>query len=204
MKLINLKVGSLQTNCYLVSDESGQSVIVDPGDEAWVIIRKIEEQKLKPLYIISTHAHPDHFEAAPELKGHFSIPILMGKEEQGFLAPLFDYFRMPHFKPDAWLKEGEDFICGDLSFKILHTPGHSPGGICLYLEKEKVLFSGDTLFAGDVGRFDLPGGSEKALKQSVRDKLFVLPDESVVFPGHGSSSTIGREKELLEQYINER
>ncbi|MCX5751629.1 MAG: MBL fold metallo-hydrolase [Candidatus Saganbacteria bacterium] len=196
MLIKTIKVGSLLTNCYLVASSDKQCLIVDPGDQPERIIKVIEKEGLKPIFIVNTHAHPDHLEGDPGLKEHFSVPILMGTGDAAFLKLMFGFFGVPFFVADKYLEDKEKLRCGNLEAEVIATPGHSPEGICLYFKREKVLISGDTLFAGDVGRSDLPGGSEEALTISVKEKLLVLPDEVVVYPGHGPTTTIKKEKEL--------
>ena len=179
MKIKTVKVGSLQTNCYIVSDEKSQeAVIIDPGDEAPKILPQI--RGLVVRYIILTHGHPDHFGAIDELKRATGAPLLMNDQDEWF------------FKPDQVLHDGDVVKFGGQALKVLQTPGHTRGGICLYTQGH--LFSGDTLFAGDHGRTDLPGGSEPEMKRSLQ-KLSELPDDTRVYPGHESLTTIRDEKE---------
>ena len=179
MLIKTIKVGDLQTNCYIVIDEkSREAVVIDPGDEASKILSAIKDLKVR--YIILTHGHPDHFGAMDVLKKATRAPLLMNSEDGWF------------FKPDQELREGDEIRFGELVFKVLHTPGHSKGGICLY--SDGFLFSGDTLFSQGCGRIDLPGGSREEMEKSLK-RLASLPDETQVFPGHDELTTIREEKE---------
>ncbi|MDD5382921.1 MAG: MBL fold metallo-hydrolase [Candidatus Margulisbacteria bacterium] len=179
MKFKTVKVGNLRTNCYIIFDEhNGEGVIVDPGDEAAKILPEIAELKVR--YIIITHGHPDHFGALDELKKKTGAPLLMNSGDNWF------------FNPDRTIKEGDEISFGRVTLKVLQTPGHSRGGVCLYAPG--YLFSGDTLFAGTCGRTDLPGGSAEAMAKSLK-KLAQLPGETMVFPGHDEFTTIQQEKE---------
>ncbi len=179
MKIKTIKVGSLQTNCYIIIDEpSNEAIVVDPGDEADQIISHLKDLKIK--YIVITHGHPDHFGALDEIKQYTKAPLAMSPEDSWFI------------KPDRGLKDGDQIAIGKLSFNVIHTPGHSKGCICLYTAGH--LFSGDTLFAGTCGRMDLPGGSQAEMVNSLK-RLASLPDNTIVYPGHGETTTIAKEKE---------
>ncbi|MDD4178959.1 MAG: MBL fold metallo-hydrolase [Candidatus Margulisbacteria bacterium] len=194
MKIHTIKVGPIGTNCYIAEDEaSREALIIDPGDEAKKILGFITENGLKPKYIVITHGHWDHIGGNRELKEKLKIPIYMHKNDI-FGLPYGD---SPH--PDKFLSEGEFFDVGGLKFEVLHTPGHTPGGISLYNVKEKVLFSGDTLFFGTYGRVDLPYSDEKAMYLSLK-KLLALPPETIVYPGHSRPTTIGAEQGLLQEF----
>ena len=198
MNIITVSVGELLTNCYLVSsNDTKEAMIVDPGDEPLKIIKVIEEFGLKPLFIVNTHLHPDHLRGNSEISNKYGIPVYIGEKENGFLGrnkmvfSVFTGVGSEELKFNKFLKEGDELKVGELKFQVVETPGHSPGGICLYGHES--LFSGDTLFAGDVGRVDIPGGSEKKLVDSFK-KLLKLPGETKVYPGHGKSTTIKDEK----------
>jgi glyoxylase-like metal-dependent hydrolase (beta-lactamase superfamily II) len=191
-----LAVGPLETNCYIVSDEdTGEALIIDPGDEPDRIMDFAEGLKVR--YIVLTHAHFDHAGAVPELKEATGAEIALhpGEREAYFFvseqAALwgFDAGAMP--EPDVILGEGDELRVGNTRLRVLHTPGHSAGGICLL--GGGALFSGDTLFMGSVGRTDFTGGSMEQLKDSFR-RLMRLPPETMVLPGHGPATTIGRER----------
>jgi glyoxylase-like metal-dependent hydrolase (beta-lactamase superfamily II) len=188
MIIHTVRVGPIETNCYLVEDETTkEALIVDPGDEAEKILEVIKKNGLKPRYIVNTHGHFDHITGNLKLKEKTGAPVL-SHELDAFLIAL----TLP-LPPDNFLKDGDRLKVGRLTFTVIHTPGHTPGGICLYCEKEKTLFSGDTLFYGTTGRTDLPYASEKDMGISFK-KLLTLPDETKVYPGHGQPTTIGQEK----------
>lgn len=182
-------VGSYFTNCYLVEcGETKQAIIVDPGfdsnSEAKAILEEIREKGLHVNYIVNTHGHPDHTSGNKRMKKETEAPILIHKQD----APMLN--QLP---PADQLLEDEDIIkFGHVTLQVLHTPGHTRGGICLL--GEDAVFTGDTLFAGSIGRTDFPGGSYKQIMRSIQEKLVVLPDHLIVYPGHGPKSTISKEK----------
>ena len=199
MEIIHLIVGTLEVNCYIVGDEAkNEWAVIDPGGDAEKILEVIKEKKVRVKFIINTHGHPDHTEACTEVKQGTGAPLYIHKADATFLSGTFNQLarltgiKASSFKPDHFLNDGDTLSLGDISFKVLHTPGHTRGGICLFFDN--VLFSGDTLFAGSIGRTDLPGGSLSTLLNSVREKLFCFPDSVVVYPGHGPQTTIGQEK----------
>ena len=205
-----LPVGQLQTNCYLVADEkTGQAMVVDPGAESERIYAALDKLKLetKPdvKYVVNTHAHFDHVQANARLMEKLrsvqaSPPKLVAHAEalltltQGGGATLFGFRAVPSPEPDWIVDEGDVLKLGAHELRVLHTPGHSPGSISLYCAAEKLIFCGDVLFMHGVGRYDLPGGSWDVLETSIRSRLYTLPDETVVYPGHGPATAIGREK----------
>jgi len=189
LEIKTLVVGPLFTNCYVVANKkTRQAFLLDPGAEPEKILSSLQATSYVPRAIIVTHCHFDHIGAAAELKRKLKVPFLVPKGEEKIIeAPP---------QPDGFLKEGDKIKIGKIKFKVISTPGHSPAGIALYCQQEKILFSGDTLFAGSIGRTDLPGGSEKEMKKSLQ-KLLKLPEETLVLPGHGEKTTIGREKKVL-------
>ncbi len=201
MLIKSMVVGSLESNCYLVADEeSKEAIIIDPGAEGEKIRRLIEKGELVPAYIVNTHGHIDHIGANGYLKeklGDIRISIHPA-DAQMLIDPLqnlssFAGQSNPSPAADLMLEDSYEIKLGKLSLKVVHSPGHTPGGICLVTEGK--VFTGDTLFAGSVGRTDLPGGSMDSLQRAIREKLLTLPDETIIYPGHGPHSTIGREKE---------
>ena len=202
MRVEKLVVGQLATNCYLVWDEKTRdSIIIDPGDDGDYIIQKIQDLKLFPKLLIATHGHFDHVLAALELRLAFSISFLIHKNDlfllnrasqtaKHFLELRFD----PSAKPDKFIKEGDTIRFGGEKLKVLETPGHTPGGISLL--GKRIIFSGDTLFADGFGRTDFSYGSKKDLEKSI-EKLFKLPDDTLVYPGHGEEITIEEIKSLM-------
>lgn len=189
MEIKNIKVGDLRTNCYILS-EKDEALVIDPGFEAGRI--KAEMGNLKVKAIVLTHGHYDHVTEVFKLKALVDAPVMIGEKDEAMMA-----YSTGNARADRLLKDGDKLKLGDLEFIIIATPGHSQGGLCLYNEKEKVLFSGDTLFAGDYGRVDLPGSSPPMMKDSLA-KLLKLPPDTRVYPGHGRASTIRDEQNLLE------
>ena len=200
MKIETITVGPIDENCFLLCCEEHRStIIVDPGDSGKRIAEYIKDNRLVPKMIIATHCHSDHTGGIGAIKEHFNIPFLCHEEdvwmltdgEQLATAEYLGIKRPP--LNDATLSDGETVdLCDDFSLGVIHTPGHSPGGICLY--GEGILVSGDTLFENSIGRSDLAGGNHNQLIKSIREKLLVLPSETVVYPGHGETTTIEREK----------
>ncbi len=206
MKIERLVTGELQSNCYIVWDEKNlESIVIDPGAEAERIGRLIEEEKLIVKYIVCTHGHFDHIGAVAAVKKKTGAKIVINKEDieiymhAGEFAASWGFAIEQPSQPDMLVEEGAEIIAGSLQFRILTTPGHSPGGICLYVRG--VLFTGDTLFAGSVGRSDLYGGDMGELKKSFV-RLMSLPPETVIMPGHGGSSTIKQER-ILNFFVHE-
>jgi glyoxylase-like metal-dependent hydrolase (beta-lactamase superfamily II) len=202
MFLKKLIVGAIETNCYLLAcPETKKAVVIDPAGESERIKKVIIKNKLEVVFLINTHGHLDHILANREIKEETSAKLLIHQADAKMLADpvanLSSLFGSP-FKsppPDILLKEGDLIKFGQFSLRVLHTPGHTPGSISLLLEPaQQVLFTGDTLFAGGIGRYDFPGASYEALKNSILKKLFSYPGETVIYPGHGPPSTIGQEK----------
>lgn len=199
MVIKKLAVGPLESNCFIIADENTKEVLViDPGDEPDRILDLISENNFSVKYIVCTHAHFDHVGAVPDLKKETGAKIVIHRDEieiykntREQAALLWGYELDPLPEPDMLASEGDKLEIGDLIFEIIHTPGHSPGGICLY--GEGILITGDTLFAGSVGRTDFYGGNMEKLKSSFK-RLMSLSDEVRVLPGHGPESTIGKEK----------
>jgi len=193
-----LVVGPLASNCYIVADEaSKQGAIIDPADEAGNILSSVKELGLCVKYIILTHGHPDHIAALKEVKEATGAEIMVHGDdadypEQGALAFAFGFNCPTPPPPDRLLKDGDDIAIGNLRFTVIHTPGHTPGGTCLL--GHGVLFSGDTLFNYGIGRYDLPGGDYAQLMDSLQARLMALPDDTIVYPGHGPRTTIGAER----------
>ena len=191
-------VGPLASNCYIVADDAvPEGIIIDPGDEAGAILERVGELGIDIKYILLTHGHLDHIAAVTRVKEVTGASLVVHKEDADGLndrsLSLFMGVTLPEVpKPDRLLRGWESIEFGGLSFTVLHTPGHSPGGVCLL--GEGVLFSGDTLFNCGIGRSDLPGGDPEKLLHSIHTRLLILPDETVVYPGHGPQTTIGEER----------
>ena len=177
-----------------------EAVIIDPADAADYIAGQCRTLDVKPAAVLLTHGHFDHILAAPELKREFGIPVCAYEKEAGMLADpslsLTEGFsRNPvTVKPDVLLRDGEEFTLAGFTWKTIATPGHTSGSACYYVEAEDVLVSGDTLFRDSYGRTDLPTGSAMELARSIHRRLFVLPDDTMVYPGHGEPTTIAYEK----------
>ena len=200
MKIEQYCVGEVATNCYFViNDETKEMLIIDPGDFAQMLAEKIKQKGLKPQAILLTHGHFDHAMAAEELAEIFHIKVYAHESEKNTLEqPQLNVSAMigkrDSYHADVYVKEGEILKLANMELKVLHTPGHTEGGCCYYLEKEQVVFSGDTLFCQSVGRTDFPGGSMSQIVRSIKEKLMVLPDVTKVYPGHMDITTIGKER----------
>ncbi|MEN6372170.1 MAG: MBL fold metallo-hydrolase [Armatimonadota bacterium] len=200
MKIQALAVGQLAANCYLVIDEAtNAAVIIDPGDAPEEIEAAVCAAGADVKHILFTHGHPDHVFSAGEVQKVFDVYALMHEadvpqfgEYKDLVATLFDPARYIPPRLGEFLKDGDVLHIGETEFKVIHTPGHSPGGLCF--ASGSIIFTGDTLFAGTTGRTDLLGGSLDDLTLSIHQKLLILPDDTVIYPGHGPSSTIGAEK----------
>jgi len=200
--LKKLVVGPFAANCYIVGSElTKEGVIIDPGDEARQILKRVKDLQLDIKVIVLTHDHIDHIGGVKEVKEATGAEVAIHTDDAKFISGQegrlismlvsgLSYPAPP--SPDRLLKGGDSIDIGDLNFLVLHTPGHTPGGICLL--GNGVVFTGDTLFKYGVGRTDLPGGSYSQLMNSLHTKLMVLPDETIVYPGHGPETTIGAER----------
>ena len=191
-------VGPFATNCYIVGDESTkEGIIIDPGDEAKKILERVNELGLDIKLILLTHGHIDHAGALKEVKEATNAEVAVHIDDanferyqsSGLVLGLF--YPRPH-TPDRLLKDGDTLDIAGMRFDVLHTPGHTAGGICLL--RDGVIFSGDTLFNCSIGRSDLPGGNHSQLLESIRSRLLVLDDDTVVYPGHGDDTTIAAER----------
>lgn len=196
----HLVLGMVATNTYLLKNtDTEELLIVDPADEAGIIQNKILEMKGKPAAVLLTHGHFDHMMAAEALKTRYGIPVLASREEQGLLNnPAYNLsgaWATPcTLAADQWLEDGEWLDLAGCRIQVLHTPGHTAGSCCFYLPEEKLLFSGDTLFAESVGRTDFPTSSAGQMQESLLRLLKELPEETHVYPGHGEETTIAYEK----------
>ncbi|MCL4457507.1 MAG: MBL fold metallo-hydrolase [Nitrospirae bacterium] len=198
MLIKSVVVGPLQVNCFVVADEkSKKALVIDPGDEPDRIMDMIKENGLKIEYIICTHGHFDHVGAVSDLKKETGAKVLIHKDELEIydaakdMAAFWGYDLDPLPDPDVLANDGDVIRAGDLEFDVFHSPGHSPGGICLYGHETAI--TGDTLFAGSIGRTDFHGGDINKLKESFK-RLMSLPEDTRVLCGHGAETTIGREK----------
>jgi hydroxyacylglutathione hydrolase len=197
-----LPVGPLRCNCSVVGDEqTKEAMVIDPGDQIEEILAIVQRHGLTVKQIVITHAHIDHIGGAAKLKRATGAPVLLNLNDQALLKMLDVQASWLGMQPpeitaiDAGLTTGDKLRAGNLVAEVLHTPGHTEGSVCLYFAPEKKLIAGDTLFAGSIGRTDLPGGSYKKLMDSLRGPVLALPDETIVVPGHGPLTTIGGERE---------
>jgi len=191
-------------NTYVVYDETGAGVVIDPGcyepEERAELAKFIESKDLKIKYLLNTHCHIDHVLGNDFVKEKYRVPFLIHANEEPVLkavkayAPSYGFAIYREATPDQFIREGEELSFGTTKFSILFLPGHAPGHVGFYHAESKSLLSGDVLFEGSIGRTDLPGGDHKTLIESIRKKMFTLPDEVIVYPGHGNPTTIGEEK----------
>ena len=199
MILKTLVVGPIQANCFILGCErTKQAAVIDPGGDADRILAELAKSQLTCVTIINTHGHFDHSGDNKRLKDVTGAQLIIHRDD----APMITHqakngaswgMRVDDSPPpDRFVKEGDSITFGDISLKVLHTPGHSPGGISLVTDK--IVFVGDTLFAGSIGRTDFPGGDYEGLLRNVRDKIFPLGDDVVIYPGHGPKTTVGRER----------
>jgi len=195
-------VGPLQCNCSVIGDEkTHEAMVIDPGDQIEEILDILRQEKLTLQQIVITHAHIDHVGGAMKLKAATGAPILMNQDDYALLKMLdmqaaWIGMRSPgEVKIDEAVEQGRVLKIGEISSSVIHTPGHTEGSICVYFPAEKKLIAGDTLFAGSIGRTDLPGGSMDKIMRSLHTQVLALPDETRVVPGHGPVTTIGEERE---------
>src|SRR5262245_17591406 len=196
-----LPVGMLQCNCSIFGDEqSREAIVVDPGDEIGGITRILDEHRLQVKAIVITHAHIDHIGGAAKLKAQTQAPVWMNANDQelydaiGWQANWLGVPAPERTEIDTAASDARTLLLGPAEFHVLHTPGHTQGSISLWIPAEDKLVAGDTLFRDSIGRTDLPGGDGRQILRSIHEKLLALPDESVVIPGHGANTTIGRER----------
>lgn len=201
MQVEQLAVGPVQTNCYLaINKETKETIIIDPGDDADRIGMRLKQLEAKPAAILLTHGHFDHAGAAKALAAQYDILVYAHEKEAETLADSRMNLSGPlaggatTYHADVFLKDEQELTLAGLHMRVLFTPGHTPGGCCYYFPREDVLFSGDSLFRGSVGRTDFPGGSMHTLVDSVRNKLMSLPENTIVYPGHDIETTIEQER----------
>ncbi|MBU8847946.1 MAG: MBL fold metallo-hydrolase [Desulfobacterales bacterium] len=201
MIIKKLEVGPIMANCFILGCESTrQAVVIDPGDDADRILMELAKSELKVKYLINTHGHFDHVSANKKMKEATGAQIAIHPEDEPMLhelsqsALMFGLSSENSPPADILLKDKDEITFGEITLKVIHTPGHSRGGISLYTSGH--LFAGDTLFAGSIGRTDLPGGDYDTLISSIREKLLIFDEDTIVYTGHGPETTIGNEKRM--------
>jgi len=197
-----LAVGPLQCNCSIIGDETThEAMVIDPGDEIETILALVRKHNLQVKQIVITHAHIDHVGGAMKLRAATGAPILLNQNDYELLKMLDAQAAWIGVVPpgkvqiDQNIGQADTLKAGSLTANVILTPGHTEGSVCLYFPAQKKLIAGDTLFAGSIGRTDLPGGSFEKIIDSLHDKLLALPDDTIVIPGHGPQTTIGEERE---------
>jgi glyoxylase-like metal-dependent hydrolase (beta-lactamase superfamily II) len=208
MKIICYPLGELQANCYFLISENNL-LLVDPADEASFILEEIQRQRLNLVAILETHGHFDHIMAVGEIQKSFDAPLFINKKDQFLVdrleetAKYFLDYNPIIFKPKniKYISENiKTFHVSRFTFHILFAPGHTPGGVCFYFEKEKQIFTGDTLFKGAIGRYDFSYSNKDDLKKSL-NKILRLPDKVIVYPGHGEETIIKNEKNIIKTFF---
>lgn len=200
MRICRLTVGPISTNCYIIVEESKKrALIVDPGGDADRIMNKIKELQVSVEAILLTHGHFDHMLAADTLREKYQVKVYLGRDDSELIKNPMENVSGMFGKPmsthaDVLLRDGQVLELAGFEIKVLETPGHTKGGVCYYIEKESVAFSGDTIFQASVGRSDFPTGSGASLSKSIREKIFTLPEDTQLFPGHGDSTVVSYEK----------
>ncbi len=201
IKVDSIRVSVFSTNCYLVRNtETKEGFLIDPGDYEEKLLDVLREKEVKLTAIYLTHGHLDHFMAAERIKAEYNVSVYCHEEELAVLADPVQNLTARFmrngivFKDAIGLEDGAEFTAAGVPVKLFHTPGHTPGGCCYYLPEHGILFSGDTLFFRSIGNTEFPGGSMGTLSRSIREKLYTLPEDTVVYAGHGEETDIGSEK----------
>jgi len=199
MRIETFTLGELQENAYLLIDaEGGGAVVIDPGDYPTRLIERVNELGAEPLAVLLTHGHWDHVNGVREIKHAFDVPVYLHEADAAIYkhvaeqAELFGFHADPQPPPDHLLTGGETLELGPFRIDVIHTPGHTQGGVCYKIDD--AVFVGDTIFVGGIGRYDLPGGSFEQLVKGIRQKLLTLDDNVTLYPGHGPPTTVGTER----------
>lgn len=193
MKLKTIPAGIYSANCHIImDDETKETAVIDPGGDAQDLIGAINDMGAQVKFILLTHGHVDHVGGAVELKQKFNVPLYISEEDYNICNTGEYIFGNISGNVDEYIKENDTFNIGQKEIKTIHTPGHTPGGMCFLIDD--MIFTGDTLFAGSIGRTDFVGGDFGTIIKSIKDKLMTLPDNITVLPGHGPKSTIGEER----------
>lgn len=201
LRVISKVVGSIQTNCYfIINSDTSETVIVDAGAGADLIIQTVNDNRLKPAAVVLTHGHFDHILAVDDIRKMYSVQVYAGRKEEELIQDVSlnlsaDFGCPCTVTPDVFADDKEVLELAGFRLEVVETPGHTQGSVCYYMPEEGVLFSGDTLFNGGVGRTDFPTGSSRMLISSLKERIAVLPDATVVYPGHGEPTQIGWETE---------
>ncbi len=194
MHLKKFILGGLENNIYLlIEEETKEAILIDAGEEPDVILQFLEKRKIKLRYLLLTHGHFDHTSGYKKIKDATNAKVLIHKEDLNITFGT-------KVEPDKYLEDGDEILLGEIKIKVLHTPGHTKGCCCFYLEKERILFSGDTIFFQALGRTDFPEGNYQQEIKSIKEKIFTLPEETIIHPGHGPETSVENEKETLCQH----
>ena len=198
MKIKRILTNPYAENCYVVSDDEGTGVIVDPGADGENIYLQVAQMGVKPVAILLTHGHFDHVGAVKYLKNKYNLKVYANIYEKGILSDASKIYVFggdgEEVDVDNWVSDGDELAFGGLKFKVIHTPGHTVGSCCYLAENH--LLAGDTLFYESIGRCDLPGGSFETINNSIKTKLYTLDEDTIVYPGHGCATDIGHEKKF--------
>jgi glyoxylase-like metal-dependent hydrolase (beta-lactamase superfamily II) len=205
LKIQCFTFNGFQENSYVISDQNGTGIIIDPGcysiEEENELVAYLSDNHIIPVALLNTHAHIDHVLGNSFVKDNYKIPLYLHKDDTGTLDSVRQYASLYGFEgyktspsADIELRHGMNLVFGEMKIRVLHTPGHAPGHVIFYFEEDGFVINGDVLFNGSFGRVDLPGGNIEILKQSIFEHLFTLPEVTIVYCGHGPSTTIGKEK----------
>lgn len=206
MRILNYSLGQFQTNCYFLIDKEKNCLLIDPADEAYFILEEIQRKKLKLLAMLATHGHLDHIMAVGEIQKTFNVPFYISKKDLFLInrlektAEYFLGYKPVVFKPkNIKFFNKKMFQISSFNFYVIQVAGHTPGSVCFYFKDEKIIFTGDTLFKSSIGRYDFSYSDKKDLKKSLK-KILSLPEDIIVYPGHGEKTTIKNEKNIFEKF----